>query len=172
MPVWCGLMILPSWALPVAIGGALIASHLMAYNHGVSVEKARHEAIAGKEAEKAAGELSEAYAQRDKQIAEVEFQRSALEKELEKALDESRARDDRIAAGTQRVYVRAQCPDVSATATDAGRPSQVAAELDPRYRHVVSRLRARALIWETWGKKCQAELQSRSEISGSQSSNR
>lgn len=36
-------MILPSWALPVAIGGALIASHMMAYNHGVSVEKSRHE---------------------------------------------------------------------------------------------------------------------------------
>lgn len=37
-------MILPSWAIPVAIGAALIGSHLMAYNHGVSVERSRHDA--------------------------------------------------------------------------------------------------------------------------------
>lgn len=37
-------MILPSWVLPVAAVNALLLTHSLAYNHGVSVEKARHEA--------------------------------------------------------------------------------------------------------------------------------
>ena len=37
-------MILPSWVLPVVAVNALLLTHALAYNHGISVEKARHEA--------------------------------------------------------------------------------------------------------------------------------
>ena len=155
-------MIAPRWLAPVGIGLALIASHWFAYSQGVSAEEARQDARRGIEAVAAAGALAGQYAERDAALASVEFQREGLEKELEKALDENRRLDDRIASGADRVYVRATCPSVPATATNASGSSPVTAELDPRYRPVVSRLRERAILAETWAKKCQVELRGRS----------
>jgi len=155
-------MIIPRWIAPVAIGVALIASHWFAYSQGESAEEARQDALRGKQAVAAAGVLAGQYAARDAAVADVEFQRAALEKELEKALDENRSRDDRIASGVERVYVRANCPAVPATSSDAIGSSGVAVELDPRYRHVVSRLRGNALRWEGYAKKCRVELMGRS----------
>ena len=149
-------MILPRWALPVAIAAALITSHALTYRHGVSVEQARNDAAL-------AGELTRAYGERDDMLAEVEFQRAELENELEKATNENRARDDRISSGAQRVYVRANCPALPATTSNASGFTATPAELDPRYRHVVSRLRERALIMEGWARKCQVELRARSQ---------
>lgn len=149
-------MIIPRWALPVAIAASLITSHALTYRHGVSVEQARNEAAL-------AGKLTAAYGERDVMLAEVEFQRAALENELEKAINENRIRDDRISSGAQRVYVRANCPALPATTSNAGGPTAIAAELDPRYRHVVSRLRERALTMESWARKCQVELKARSQ---------
>ena len=155
-------MIMPRWALPVGVGLALIATHWFAYTQGESAEESRQNAKRGIEAVAAAGELAGQYAARDAAMAEVEFQRAALENELEKALNENRSRDDRIASGAERVYVRAACPAVPSTASNAGGSAPVAAELDPRYRHVVSRLRENASRWEAWGRKCQVELNGRS----------
>lgn len=155
-------MIAPRWLAPVGIGLALIASHWLAYSQGKSAEEARQDARRGIEAVAAAGALAGQYAERDAALASVEFQREGLEKELEKALDENRRLDDRIASGAERVYVRATCPAVPAAASNASGSSPVAAELDPRYRPVVSRLRERAIAAETWAKKCQVELRSRS----------
>lgn len=155
-------MIAPRWIMPVAIGAALIGSHWFAYSQGKSAEEARQDALRGQQAVAAAGALAGQYAARDAAMAEVQFQRAALENELEKALDENRRRDDRIASGANRVYVRAQCPSVPATASDAGGSKAVAAELDARYRPALSQLRERALRWESFARKCRIELMGRS----------
>lgn len=150
------------WFIPLGIGLVLICSNWFAYSQGESAEEARQDARRGMEAVAAAGALAGQYAARDAAMAEVQFQRAALENELEKALDENRRLDDRIASGANRVYVRATCPAVSATTANASGSSPVAAELDPRYRPVVSRLRERAILAETWARKCQVELRGRS----------
>lgn len=155
-------MIGSKWIIPAGIGLALIASHWLAYSQGESAEEARQDAKRGIEAVAAAGALTGQYADRDAALASVEFQREGLEKELEKALDENRRLDDRIASGANRVYVRANCPAVPTTPANASGSSPIAAELDPRYRPVVSRLRERAIASETWAKKCQVELRARS----------
>lgn len=155
-------MIMPRWLLPVAIGTALIGSHWLAYSHGKSAEEARQDALRGQQAVAAAGALAGQYAARDTAMAEVQFQRAALEKELEKALDENRRLDDRIASGADRVYVRAQCPSVPAAASDASGSAPVAAELDARYRNTLSHLKQNALRWEDYAKKCRIELMGRS----------
>ena len=46
-------MILPRWALPVAIAAALITSHALTYRHGASVEQARNEAARSAQQEEA-----------------------------------------------------------------------------------------------------------------------
>jgi len=155
-------MIPTSWIAPALGLAALICSHWFAYSQGESAEEARQDALRGQQAVAAAGALAGQYAARDTAMAEVQFQRAALENELEKALDENRRRDDRIASGADRVYVRAQCPAMPATASDASGSTSVAAELDARYRPALSQLRERALRWESFARKCRIELMSRS----------
>jgi len=155
-------MIVPRWVIPVSMGAALIGSHWFAYSQGESAEEDRQDALRGQQAVAAAGALAGQYAARDAAMAEVQFQRAALENELEKALDENRRRDDRIASGADRVYVRAQCPAVPSTASDASGSKAIAAELDARYRPALSQLRERALRWESFARKCQVELMGRS----------
>lgn len=143
---------------------AALAGLLVGFMAAWQVQSMRHDAEMGRVAISAAGALTGAYIERDTALASVEFQREGLEKELEKALNENRMLDDRIASGADRVYVRAICPAVPATSSNASGSSPVTAELDPRYRPVVSRLRERAIAAETWAKKCQVELRSRSAL--------
>lgn len=141
---------------------AALAGLLVGFMAAWQVQSMRHDAEMGRVAISAAGALTGAYIERDASVSAVEFQREGLEKELEKALNENRMLDDRIASGADRVYVRATCPSVPATTANASGSSPVAAELDPRYRPVVSRLRERAILAETWARKCQVELRGRS----------
>lgn len=126
-----------------------------AYRHGVTVTDnawtARHaEALAAQAAE------------RDILLTERERRRAALAAQLKAAQDENDARDGRIAAGIERVYVRASCPELPATPANAGRAGAGAAELDPAYRHTLSQLRRAADQQLALLNLCRAELQLRS----------
>lgn len=111
--------------------------------------------------QKKSDDLLAAYQDREARIAEAESKKE----EIQNAFDAFRAAEDKrnadIGSGTQRVYVRAKCPAVSATKVDSSRTPSGAAELDSAYRSTLSALRRGAAEQLRLLNICRAELMAR-----------
>lgn len=118
-------------------------------------------------AEKAAAEsqlaaVEAAGAEFVRQNTETERRRYLLAAQSKSDDDAENSRDGRIAAGVERVYVRASCPSVRPAAADAGGAGTGAAELDAAYRHALSQLRREASEQLRLLNFCRSELRARS----------
>lgn len=105
--------------------------------------------------------LLAAYQDREARIAEAESKKE----EIQNAFDAFRAAEDKrnadIGSGTQRVYVRANCPAVPATKAYPSRTPSGTAELNPAYRSALSALRRGVEEQRRLLNSCRAELMAR-----------
>lgn len=97
------------------------------------------------------------------ELSEREKRRGALARALGEANAELEIMRGKLAAGTGRVFVRANCPAVPAAPADAGGTGGRAVELDPATRQDYLVLRAAMTAQFEALQFCRAELRARSQ---------
>lgn len=106
--------------------------------------------------------LIEAWAEGQRKASAVEDQKEVVQNEFEAFKKSESERNIAINSGVKRVYVRAACPSVPSTSSNAGGVTSGTAELDPAYRQTLSDLRSSAAEQLKLLNVCRAELSGRS----------
>lgn len=143
LSLWQVVAIVALISLPAGFGGGWLVNGWRLHSKIASLQTQQAQLQATIDKAYADGEEKARTLEHDRAIAIADLSQSLHDAEAKNAQLEN-DRDAAIAAGTQRVYVRANCPtgnSMPADAVTASGDHAAAAELDPAYRQALSDLR-------------------------------